>query len=130
MIPLILSLLFIALLTLLVGRYSFRNKQDEAPVAAQQPADCATCSVMPVSCDTECSTNSASSEPVYFDDEELDRFIRRPSDRYSEEDVDEFADVLHTMREEDIVPWLQSLKQRDIALPDQLKEEVAFYLQG
>lgn len=60
----------------------------------------------------------------YYNDEELDRFRGRPSDSYSQEEADEFSEVLYTMQENEVAGWCRSLQLRGIELPDQLKDEV------
>lgn len=60
----------------------------------------------------------------YYDDEELDTFRGRPSDSYSNEETEQFAEVLHTMWESDVAGWIRSLQLREIELPDSLKDEV------
>jgi len=61
----------------------------------------------------------------YYEDEELDRFRGRTT--YSEEEVEEFREVLYTMRPDEVSGWLRSLEQRQVNLPDELKDE-AFLL--
>jgi len=64
-------------------------------------------------------------EPVeYFDDEELDKYRNRDSDRYNEKEVNEFRDVFYSVLDEEKPRWIRSLQMREIALPDQLKDEV------
>lgn len=67
---------------------------------------------------------AVSKEIEYFDDEELDRFRGTPSDGYSEEQIEEFRDVLLTMRETEVAAWVRSLQLRAVELPDELKPEV------
>jgi hypothetical protein len=64
-------------------------------------------------------------EPVeYFDDEELDKYRNRDSDRYNEKEVNEFRDIFYSVLDEEKPRWIRSLQRREIALPDQLKDEV------
>ncbi|MCC8145354.1 MAG: hypothetical protein LIO93_02715 [Bacteroidales bacterium] len=71
----------------------------------------------------------ASLNPVeYYDDEELDVFRGRSSDSYTEEESEQFADILHTMWESDVAGWIRSLQLRGIELPDNLKDEVFLIL--
>jgi hypothetical protein len=71
----------------------------------------------------------AAGHPVeYYDDEELDVFKNRSSDAYTEQEVEQFAEVLHTMLEADVPGWILSLQLRGIELPDSLKEEVLLIL--
>lgn len=59
----------------------------------------------------------------YFEDEELDRFRGRSSDSYTDDEAAEFAEVMYTMRPEEVKDWLRSLQLRCVSLPDQLKDE-------
>ena len=61
----------------------------------------------------------------YYEDEELDRFRGRMA--YSEEEVEEFREVLYTMRTDEVAGWMHSLELRQVNLPDELKDE-AFLL--
>lgn len=60
----------------------------------------------------------------YYDDEELDRFRHRPSDGYTEAEIDTFNEILTTLRSEEVAGWIRSLQLREIALPDELKDDV------
>ena len=67
---------------------------------------------------------AATKDIEYFDDEELDRFQGKPSDQFTDEEVDEFAEVLYSMKQEEVKDWNRSLILRGIHLPNQLKDEV------
>lgn len=63
-------------------------------------------------------------EPIdYFDDEELDRFHGRRADAYTEEEEDEFREVLYTTLTREVSDWLRSLQLRGIELPVGLRDE-------
>lgn len=62
-------------------------------------------------------------EPVYFDDEELDRFAGRSAESYSAEEIGEFSDVLYTLLPSDLPAWGTSLTARGVELPTQLRDE-------
>ena len=66
---------------------------------------------------------SPDGKPVYYDDEELDRFSGREPDSYSSEEEEEFREVLYTLLPADVYPWGVSLTQRNIALPSALRDE-------
>lgn len=61
--------------------------------------------------------------PLYFDDEELDRFARRDPATYTPDEVEEFREVLYTLLPADVYPWGASLTRREIALPYTLRDE-------
>lgn len=60
---------------------------------------------------------------VYFEDEELDSYRNRQSTDYNEEEIDEFRDILYTLKSEEIREWINSLEIREINLPEPLKQE-------
>lgn len=64
------------------------------------------------------------SKPEYFDDEELDRFERKLSHEYTDEEAEEFRDVFYTLYDEEKSLWLKSLRMRHIGLPQQVKKEM------
>lgn len=63
-------------------------------------------------------------EIIYYDDEELDRFIGRPSDSYTPAETEEFRDVLMTLRHDDIAGWARSITQRHLELPPDVRDEL------
>ena len=52
-----------------------------------------------------------------------DAYRGTPSDAYAEPVVEEFREVLYTLRQDEVPGWIRSLQLRDIALPDALKAE-------
>ena len=75
-------------------------------------------------CEKESLLAAVSKDIEYYDDEELDRFKGYSSNSYSSGEVQEFADVLYTLRSEEVAGWVRSLQLREIELPDQLKDEI------
>lgn len=59
----------------------------------------------------------------YYDDEELDRFQGREAAAYSDDEIEEFREVLYTMRDDEVSGWLRSLQMRGVVLPDAVKDE-------
>jgi hypothetical protein len=72
----------------------------------------------------------AAAAPDYYDDEELDRFAGLPADGFDDAAVEEFRDVLTTLRPEEVSPWLRSLAGRNIHLPAPLCETARQLLQS
>lgn len=75
-------------------------------------------------CEKESLLSAVSREVEYYEDEELDRFRGRDSASYSAEEVEEFEEVLTTMRETEVAGWVRSLQLRGISVPDPLKDEI------
>lgn len=123
MLYLLLSLVALGLISALIGYISYRRGDRQEIIKAQ--GDCTSCSGSNAMCEQEC-TMKAATEPIeYFDDEELDTFRGRPSDSYTEEETQQFADVLETLQPNEVKPWGRSLILRGINIPDSLKDEFA-----
>lgn len=65
----------------------------------------------------------------YYDDEELDALRGRDPAEYSEAEREQLRDVVLTLRSEDAWGWARSLEQRDIRLPDDIRDELLILLQ-
>lgn len=91
---------------------------------------CSTCAGSSAKCEQECMLEASTRPIEYFDDEELDRYRGKASSRYTEDEVAEFAEVLHTMRQTEVKDWCRSLTLRGISLPDQLKDEAFMLMEG
>ena len=85
-----------------------------------EPSDC--CGQHEV-CERDSLLAAVSKKIEYYDDEELDIYSGLSSDSYSKKAIEEFSEVLYTLREIEVAGWLRSLQLRGINLPDQLKDE-------
>lgn len=94
------------------------------PEAIKEGSDCATCTGDRPTCEQTCMMEAATKEIEYFDDEELDAYQGRAADSYSDSEVEQFAEILYTLRKEEVRPWSRSLHLRGIAIPNQLKDEL------
>ncbi len=126
MLYLVIALCVLGVLSAVLGLLGSRGKSDEAPL--QEGVSCNTCNGSNSRCEQECMMEAATKAPEYFDDEELDRYRGKPSDQYAPDEVEEFADVLYTMRPEEVAAWNRSLLLRGINLPDALKDEVIAFI--
>ena len=104
-----------------------RKDRPEPPVVEQ--ATCATCNGDNDKCEQECMMEAATQPIEYFEDEELDAFRGRPSDSYDDDETQQFADVLYTMRQDEVAAWCRSLTLRGINLPNALKDEVVMMIE-
>ena len=118
----LLALLLLSLLAYAAGRAGRRKAQaPERVVPRQRPEGCCG---QHETCERESLLAAVSREVEYFDDEELDAFQGRPSDAYRPHEVEQFEEVLTTMREDEVPAWVRSLQLRGISLPDELKDQV------
>ena len=100
------------------------NGKEEAGRVNAPALQCGTCDGNNSKCEQECMMEAAVRPVEYFDDEELDRYKGRPSDAYTDEEADEFAEVMYTMRPEEVRDWNRSLILRGVSVPDQIKDEL------
>lgn len=108
------GLLFLVALFTYLGK---RKDLGEDEIAAP-PAGC--CGVHAV-----CEKGLKKADPhiEYFDDEELDIYRGIPAEAYNDEQIDEFREILYSLRREDVEDWLISLEKREINLPIILRQE-------
>lgn len=127
-----LLLITISALALLAGLAALVSKLTRGSNDAVQPThgDCSTCSGEDDRCEQICYMEAATRDIEYYDDEELDRFQHRPSNSYTDEEVQQFADVLYSLRPEDAKGWARSLSLRGINLPDVLKDDLFTLMEG
>ena len=64
-------------------------------------------------------------DPIeYYDDEELDAFKGRTVNDYSDDELEQWRDVLYTLKPEELLPWERSIKKRGVIMPEVIKEEL------
>lgn len=126
---LIISLVLLGVIALIAG--IIRNKRlqkkiekgelDRMPEVKEVDVEC--CGQHEV-CERDSLLAAVSKKIEYYDDEELDQFIGKAGDAYTEEETEMFRDVLYTTLDVEVAGWVRSLQLRGIELPDDLKDEV------
>lgn len=130
MIYLIIGLILLGVVALVAGFFREKKlkKQLERGEITQLPTiqqvENMECCGQHETCEKESLLAAVSKQIEYYNDEELDRFRGRESATYSPDEIEEFREVLYTMREEEVAGWVRSLQLRAVALPDGLKDEV------
>ena len=117
----LIALAVLGLIAGIVSWWHYRRAPKEEPIV--NPADMECCGQHEV-CEKESLLAAISKQIEYYDDEELDRFKGRSGDEYTEEETEEFRNVLYTMRSEEVAGWVRSLQLRQVNLPDDVKDEV------
>ena len=96
---------------------------DTAPVSTASPTQRPEgCCGEHLVCEKETLLNPTA-EIVYYDDEELDALAGIQPEDYTEAQYRAIKDVFSTLREEDVTGWCRSLQLRNIALPQDIREE-------
>ena len=107
-----------------------RHNSTEPDVVAPTAGDCATCSGINDDCEQTCMMEAATKEVEYYDDEELDRFKGKESSEYTDDEAEEFSEVLYTMRPDEAKGWNRSLLLRGINVPNQIKDDLITMIEG
>lgn len=118
MLYLSLGILLIVIIAFFVSK---RNKENFDGLNSGKETDSDCCGAHDV-CESE-SLLSSSAEILYYDDEELDRFIDAGQNSFSDEYIEEFREVLFSLKEHEVSAWLKSLQLRRVTIPDIVKEE-------
>lgn len=122
---LIVLALFAAITTLFT-----KKKEGELDVVMPTSGDCSSCDGTDDKCEQVCMMEAATREIEYYDDEELDRFRGRQSNQYTDEEAEEFANILYTMQPQEAKGWNRSLILREINVPNQIKDELITMIEG
>ncbi len=126
---LVVVLIGVVVFGLIAGYFYNRNIQkkiesgelEEAPEIVEVDSECCG---QHETCEKDSLLAAVSKQIEYYDDEELDRFRGCPSDGYTEEEIEEFRNVMFTMQEVEVAGWCRSLQLRGIEFPDELKDEL------
>ena len=95
--------------------------QAEAQPGSDRPEGCCGQHLV---CEKESLLAAVSKEIVYYEDEELDAYRGMKADEYTDEQIEQFRDVLYTLRPEEIGGWARSIQLRQIELPSVVRDEL------
>lgn len=100
--------------------------KDESGISppSKPEAEDAECCGMHITCEKDSLVAGIDGEIIYYDDEELDRFRGRGESDYADAEIEEFREVLLTLRPEEIAGWARSVVARGIAMPSEVREEL------
>lgn len=101
---------------------SKRNGGVEEPVEEPKPTD--ECCGQHEVCEKDMLLSFIEKEIVYYEDEELDAYIGKFPEDYTDEQIEQFRDVLCTLKQEDVAGWARSIQLRGIMLPTIIQEEM------
>lgn len=115
------SLIILAALVIVGGLcyLAYRRDPDKQVNEPEQ-----ACCGMHITCEKDSLLPTVSETIEYYDDEELDRFKGRQPDDYTTAEIEEFRDVLLTLRPEEIAGWGRSIQLRGVTLPPEIREEL------
>ena len=126
---LIVALITLTVVAMVIGKIYYhrinkkiaRGELTEVPDIVEADVECCG---QHETCEKDSLLAAVSKGIEYYNDEELDRFRGRYSDEYTENEVEEFREVMLTCKDDEVAGWCRSLQLRGIELPDDLKDEL------
>ncbi|MBQ1773677.1 MAG: hypothetical protein IIZ97_05445 [Prevotella sp.] len=128
MLYLVVALIVLGIFSAILGLLS-HNKKGESSVILADSSSCSTCNGDDPKCEQLCMMEAATREIEYFDDEELDRFKGRQGNQYTDDEAEEFRNVMLTMQQNEVSAWSRSLTLRGIEVPYQVKDELLMLME-
>ena len=128
MLYLIVALIVLGIFSAILGLLS-HNKKGESSVILADSSSCSTCNGDDPKCEQPCMMEAATREIEYFDDEELDRYKGRQGNQYTDDEAEEFRNVMLTMHQSEVSAWSRSLTLRGIEVPYQVKDELLMLME-
>ena len=102
----------------------FPRKSDDVTTDNSTDSRPEGCCGQHIVCEKDSLLASVSTEIEYYEDEELDNFRGIGADDYTDEQIEQFRDVLYTLRPDEIGGWARSIQLRGINLPAAVKDEL------
>ncbi len=130
MIVLIILVLAVAIVAIIATRAERRfnaGKQADGHVEEEKTEPMEECCGAHEICEADL-LKKMSQEIVYFEDEELDKYKNYEDDDYNDEQIDEFREVLYSLKPNEIEDWVRSLDLREIEMPSIIKSELVFMM--
>lgn len=127
MLFLIIALIVLGLIAAIAGVFHYRNLQkrvERGEVIEESPVVEDECCGAHSTCEKDSLLTAVSKDIEYYEDEDLDRFRGVPSEEYTEDQIEEFREILYTLKSEEVAGWVRSLQLRTIELPTIIKDEV------
>lgn len=102
----------------------FPRKSDDVTTDNSTDSRPEGCCGQHIVCEKDSLLAAVSTEIEYYEDEELDNFRGIGADDYTDEQIEQFRDVLYTLRPDEIGGWARSIQLRGINLPAAVKDEL------
>lgn len=117
------ALLLVGLVLKLTHCPDAPKPEDDTAPPADDAADNECCG-MHITCEKDSLLAGVSDDIEYFEDEDLDRYKGRGADDYTDDEIEQFRDVLLTLRPDEIAAWGRSIQLRGITLPAPVRDEL------
>lgn len=99
-----------------------RKEKDSSPVNEETSTPATDCCGAHEVCDFD-QIKMDESIIEYYDDEDLDIYTNKNEKDYTNSQIEQFREVLYTLKTKEIKHWLLSIERRKISLPPILVSE-------
>ena len=101
------------------------DETEEKAADNTTPQGCAdeACGIRSICPSEQLLAGECKQEITYYDDEELDAFMGRNENDYTDQEMEQWRDVLYTLQPADLLGWGQSIKHRGLTMPSAIREE-------
>ena len=114
-----------AIVWLIDQLFYHRNEPEKADetedFTASQGCTDESCGIRSICPSEQILAGECRQEVTYYDDEELDAFAGRGEDGYTDQEMEQWRDVLYTLKHDELLPWERSIKKRAYSFPMSLK---------
>lgn len=108
---------------LLYLHHRFFEKKDEDRQESPSEKE-EICCGMHITCEKDSLSPVFIEDIEYFDDDELDLYKNRAANEYDDKEIEQFREVLLTLRPEEIGRWARSIQMRGIEMPQCVRDEL------
>jgi len=115
-------ILFIVLGLLILVLFELRARRQNKEESSNSSAAKGECCGQHLVCERE-TLLQTNAQIEYFDDEELDVLAGIAPEDFTQQQHDDLRAVFDTLQEKDVPAWCRSLQLRNIALPQDIREE-------
>ncbi len=124
MILLITAIILLGIVTYFFHRRDLRKQAQHGVTPQEENTPPQECCGQHLVCERDSLLAGVSKEIEYYDDEELDEWRGIEPDAYTPEQVEHFREIFYTLQPYDVAGWVRSLQLREIAIPDDLRDEI------
>lgn len=105
-------------------QYELRKYGGDTELEIVEPERQDGCCGQHAVCEKDSLLAGVSEKIIYYEDEELDVFKGMEPTEYSDDQIEQFRDVLYTLRDDEVAGWARSIQLRGINLPTIIQDEL------
>ncbi len=124
MIVLVTAIILLGIITYLLHRRDLRKQAQQGISPQTEEAQPQECCGQHLVCERDSLLAGVSDGVEYYDDEELDAWRGVAPEEYTAEQIEHFREIFYTLQPHDVAGWVRSLQLREVAVPNELRDEI------